>query len=70
MTEDSDFLRMNDYPLTARFFIEDRDVRESLPVGRCVPKLENPIMERIMESESSSDIFGGGMSGVSVGYEL
>jgi hypothetical protein len=45
-------------------------MRESLPVERCVPKLENPIMERIMESESSSDIFSGGMSGVSVGYEL
>ena len=45
-------------------------MRESLPVGRCVPKLENPIMERIMESESSSDIFGGGMSGLSISYEL
>jgi hypothetical protein len=57
-------------PLLHVSSLKDRDVRESLPVGRCVPKLENPIMERIMESESSSDIFGGGMSGVSVGYEL
>ena len=54
-------LRMNsDRPPATCTLIEERDVRECLPTGRCVPKLEKPIMERIMESESSSDIFGVG----------
>ena len=63
------FLRRNDYGLlAARFFIEDRGVRKSLLAGRCAPKLENPIMERIMESESSSDIFASSMIAVSASY--
>lgn len=45
-------------PPAARILIEEREVGECSPAGRCVPKLENPIMERIMESSSSSDIFG------------
>jgi hypothetical protein len=63
------FLRRSDYGLlAARFFIEDRGVRKSLLAGRCAPKLENPIMERIIESESSSDIFVSNMIEVSAGY--
>ena len=66
VTEDSDFLRRSDYGLlAARFFMEDRGVRKSLLAGRCTPKLENPIMERIIESESSSDIFVSSMVVVS-----
>jgi hypothetical protein len=44
--------------------IEEREVRECLLAGRCVPKLEKPIIERIMESESESDIFGGRLWGI------
>jgi hypothetical protein len=51
-------------PPAARILIEEREVRECLLAGRCVPKLEKPIIERIMESESESDIFGGGCGGI------
>jgi hypothetical protein len=59
-----------DRPSAARILIEERKARECSPAGRCVPKLEKPIMERIMESESesSSDIFGRGCGGSTAAY--
>jgi hypothetical protein len=56
----------SDRPPAARILIEEKEVRECLPAGRCVPKLEKPIIECIMESESSSDIFGSGCGWIDV----
>ena len=54
----------SDRPPDAHILNQERWVREFLPAGRCVPKVEKPIMERITESESESDIFRGGEGGL------
>lgn len=47
-------------PPGVRILTDEKERGEYLPSGRWVPKLEKPIIDRIIESESSSDMLGAG----------